>query len=46
MTWDSADYDCPECDGRLRTKVYRLMYTCRQCDEVVVEVPGERGVVA
>jgi len=46
----TANYGCPSCDGRLRTKVRRLMYACRRCGEVVVEIPeqspskGWRGV--
>jgi len=40
----TANYDCPECDGRLRTKVRRLMFACKRCETVVVEVPTGKAV--
>jgi len=41
-----ANYDCPQCDGPLREKVRQLMFACRACGEVVVEVPENKAVVA
>ena len=40
------DHKCPTCDGRLRPKVRRLMFVCRRCEEIVVDVPGDRRVLA
>jgi predicted nucleic acid-binding Zn ribbon protein len=34
----SADHACPDCDGRLRPQVPRLLYVCRRCSRRVVEV--------
>jgi ribosomal protein L37AE/L43A len=41
----TADHACPTCDGRLRPRVRRLMYECRRCEEIVVEVGDGSRVV-
>jgi ribosomal protein L37AE/L43A len=41
----TADYACPDCDGRLRPRVRRLMYECERCREIVIEVADATRVV-
>lgn len=42
----TANYGCPECDHQLREKVRNLMFACRRCSTVVVEIGGERRVMS